>query len=175
MTRSTARSLLAGGLLGASLVGLLACGSSAPPATIAPSASPTAVPTPVAAAARTPTQVKFDATANVDLTGLWAGDDGGIYYVRQLDDVVWWSGMSERDGPAERLGMDWNNVGRGELGEDLTIVSDWVDVPRGEIQGDGTVNFKVGSDAAGNLQITKISETGSGRGDTVWTPCALRP
>jgi len=33
------------------------------------------------------------------------------------------------------------------------------------------VNFKIGPDAAGNLQITKTIETGTGRGDSVWTPC----
>jgi hypothetical protein len=50
-------------------------------------------------------------------------------------------------------------------------VTDWVDVPRGGIDGYGTVNFKIGADTLGNLQITKASETGTGRGDRVWTRC----
>ena len=79
--------------------------------------------------------------------------------------------MSSRDGPPALLGREWNNVGRGEIQTDLTIPSDWFDVPRGGIDGGGTVDFKIGPDSAGNVQITKTSETGSGRGDTVWTRC----
>ena len=137
-----------------------------------PTASPAATPRP--AAACKPKPIDFDATA-VDLNGPWAADDGGIYYVRQLGAVVWWSGMSGRDGPVGELGRDWNNVGRGEIQDDLTIVAEWVDVPRGWIQGDGTADFQIGPDSEGNIQLTKTSETGSGRGDTVWAPCLLRP
>ena len=128
-------------------------------------------PSPAVAEECVPDPRTFTPGAPLDLTGLWAGDDGGVYYVRQLGSVIWWSGMSGRDQPPASLGRAWNNVGRGELGNDLTIVSDWVDVPRGGIQGHGTVILKIGPDAAGNLQITKQSETGTGRGDTLWTPC----
>jgi hypothetical protein len=181
--------LLSIALVCASLVGLVGCGSSAstttpsaaaaPSAVVAPStATTTSAPTSSAAAASpskvvgavcTPTPIKFDPKA-IDLTGAWAGDDGGVYYVRQRGTVVWWNGMSSRDDPPVGLGREWNNVGRGEI-KDLTIASDWVDVPRGGIAGYGTVNFKIGPDSAGNLQITKTSETGTGRGDTVWTRC----
>ena len=133
----------------------------------APSASPGAV----VGAVCTPTPVKFDPTATIDLTGAWAGDDGGIYYVRQIDNVIWWNGMSQRDDPPESLGRVWNNVGRGEIKGDLTIVADWADVPRGMVDGGGTVTFKIGADIDGNLQITKTSETGTGRDDTVWSRC----
>ena len=118
----------------------------------------------------TPTPIAFDPDS-IDLTGAWAGDDGGIYYVRQLDSVIWWNGMSSRDEEPDLLGREWNNVGRGEIGEDLTIASEWADVPRGGAEGGGTVDFKIGADSEGNLEITKTGGTGSGRGDTVWTPC----
>jgi hypothetical protein len=189
LSTGTPRSyLLSIGLVCASLVSLIGCGNSAsttkPSAATAPSVaaasatnasavtSPAATPRPSPAVGGVcaPTPIKFDPKA-IDLTGAWAGDDGGIYYVRQLGTVVWWNGMSERDQPPATLGRDWNNVGRGEIKGDLTIASDWVDVPRGGIDGSGTVNFKIGADSAGNLQITKTSETGSGRGDTVWTRC----
>lgn len=174
------------GLVCVSLVGLVGCGSSttaSPPSTAAPPSAATApseaVPSvappsasPEVGAACTPSEIEFDPDS-IDLTGAWAADDGGIYYVRQVGSVVWWNGMSSRDEPPGSLGRVWNNVGRGEISDDLTIVSDWVDVPRGVIDGSGTVNFKIGPDAAGNLKITKTSETGAGRGDTVWTPCTL--
>ena len=107
----------------------------------------------------------------LDLTGAWAGDDGGIYYVRQQEQLIWWNGMSSRDDAPLRLGRDWNNVGRGEIQDDLTIVADWIDLPRGQVDGGGTVTLKIGPDAAGDIEITKVSETGSGRGDTIWTTC----
>ena len=107
----------------------------------------------------------------IDLNGAWAGDDDGIYYVRQRGNVIWWNGMSDRDHPPVSLGRDWNNVGRGEIQKDLSIAIDWADVPRGSIDGYGTMNLKIGPDSAGNLQITKVSETGTGFGNTVWTRC----
>ena len=193
MTAGSLRDRLSVGLVCASMVGLLGCGgasstttpavsstttpavSSAATSSASPAAHPSATSGPTASpeigVCLHPAPIKFDPKATIDLTGAWAGDDGGIYYVRQLDKVVWWNGMSERAQPARTLGRDWNNVGRGEIKDDLTIVSDWVDVPRGGINGSGTVNFKIGADSAGNLQITKSSETGSGRGDTVWTRC----
>jgi hypothetical protein len=180
--KNTHRLLLSVGLVSACAVSLVGCGAAATPTPPAPTAAsavpassvaaPSATASPVAAVGETctPIKVKFDPKAT-GLTGTWAGDDGGVYYVRQLGKVVWWNGMSGRDLSPENLGRDWNNVGRGEIKADLTIVSDWLDVPRGGVEGYGTVTFKIGPDAAGNLQITKTSETGTGRGDTVWTPC----
>ena len=184
LTHPSRSSFVLIGLVCAAAVGLLGCGSSSVTTTPSSATTPSAVPAPSVAASPsaakaspspqvggvcTPAPVKFDPKA-IDLTGAWAGDDGGIYYVRQRGDVVWWNGMSSRNDPPPALGRDWNNVGRGQL-KDLTITSDWVDVPRGGIAGYGTVNFTVGPDAAGNIQITKTSETGTGRGDTLWTRC----
>ena len=188
MLTDTSRSrLLAIGLVCAGLVALVGCGTSASPApsaaaaasaatpastpsSEAPTVAPTPKPSPQVGGVCTPTPIEFD-PKSIDLTGAWAGDDGGIYYVRQRGTVVWWNGMSSRDAPPAALGRDWNNVGRGEIGKDLMIVADWVDVPRGGVDGYGTVNFQIGADAAGNLQLTKASETGTGRGDNVWTRC----
>jgi hypothetical protein len=170
--------LLSIGLGCAALVGLVGCGGqsatgtqTASQAAAVTSAVPSAIPIHEAGAVCTLTPAKFDPKAKIDLNGAWAGDDGGIYYVRQRDNVIWWNGMSSRNYPAEVLGRDWNNVGRGEISDDLTIAADWVDVPRGRIAGYGTVDFKIGADGAGNLQITKTSETGTGRGDTTWSRC----
>jgi hypothetical protein len=106
------------------------------------------------------------------LTGAWAGDDGGIYYLRALGSTVWWNGMSSHDDPPASLGRNWNNVARGEIQKDLTIAVDWADVPRGGVDGHGTLKLKIAADSAGALQITKIDETGTGFGNTLWTRCA---
>ena len=172
--------LLSIGFVWVAVAGLVGCGgggqpasaSQAPASQVAVSASPSGPSSTQAVAAEcTLTPVKFDPTGKIDLTGAWAGDDGGIYYVRQRDNLIWWNGMSRRNYAPEVLGREWNNVGRGEIKDDLTIAADWVDVPRGRIDGYGTVNFKIGADQAGNIQITKTSETGTGRGDTTWARC----
>jgi adhesin HecA-like repeat protein len=137
----------------------------------APASSPVRPsPTPIVGGPCVAAPIAFDADL-FDLTGAWAGDDGGIYYVRQQGDLIWWNGMSSRDLPPDRLGRDWNNVGRGEIQDDLTIDADWIDVPRGGIGGGGTVTLRIGADAAGTIEITKLRETGTGRGDSRWTPC----
>ena len=174
--------LLGLALASLALIGLILFGGSAAtstPSASAPSmsvprqtASPVPSASPIVGAECIPTSIPFDAEA-IDLTGTWAGDDGGVYYVRQLDSVVWWNGMSDRAEPPEQLGRGWNNVGRGEIQDNLSIASEWADVPRGAIAGAGTVTFQIGADSDGNLQITKTGETGSGRGDTRWTPCVL--
>jgi hypothetical protein len=144
-----------------------AASSPAPTATPGPSASPEA------AAACERMKVPFDAS-KIDLTGPWAGDDYGIYYLRQLGKVVWWNGMSDRDGPPNELGRVWDNVGRGELKSDLTMSVEWADVPRGVVLGGGTLALKVGPDGAGNIQIVKTAETaGTDFGNTIWVPCTL--
>jgi hypothetical protein len=108
--------------------------------------------------------------SDIYLTGAWAGDDGGIYYIRQLGSgVVWWSGMSGRDGSPSGLGREWNNVGRGVM-NGLEIDGESADVPRGEILGNGTWRLNIQDDGTGNIQIVGISEA-RGFDRIVWTPC----
>jgi hypothetical protein len=173
-------------LVGAMLA-LAACGSSAPAAptvapassggqasaAAAPSASPARVqsPSPSAAVAAQCAKAPLPFDANhFDLSGAWAGDDGGIYYLRQLGSVLWWNGMSERAGSPSKLGRDWNNVGRGEI-KALAVDVEWADVPRGEVLGNGTLSLKIEDDGTGNVHIVKVSETGTGFGNNIWTPC----
>jgi hypothetical protein len=137
------------------------------PASKAPASSGS--PAAASAAPCEPLAKPFD-PKKIDLTGAWAGDDGGIYYLRQVKSVLWWNGMSERDGPPLRLGRDWNNVARGDI-KGLVIDVVWADVPRGNILGNGTMNLKIEGDAAGNIRIAKVSETGSGFGNRIFTPC----
>jgi hypothetical protein len=118
---------------------LAACGSSTSSATASARPTPTAAksatastapasaaPSPTAAVAAPCTKraLKFD-PAKIDLTGAWLGNDEGIYYIRQLGKVVWWSGMSGQAGNPEDLGRDWNNVATGALKDDMTLDLQW--------------------------------------------------
>src|ERR1700675_1823270 len=108
----------------AAMLALAACGSSAPStSTVAPSSSAgqashaaapsasaaaaTARPSPAVAAKCDKAPKAFDAN-HIDLTGPWAGDDDGIYYLRQIGSVLWWNGMAGRAGSPADLGRDWN-------------------------------------------------------------------
>jgi hypothetical protein len=112
----------------------------------------------------------FDPTA-MDLTGAWAGDDGGIYYLRQLGSVLWWNGMSTREGNPFDLGREWNNVGRGVI-NGLEIDVEWSDVPRSESAGYGTLHLSIQDDGTGNIQIVKRPAEEDNFGNFVWTPCS---
>ena len=91
-------------------------------------------------------------TADVNLTGVWHGDDIGTYYVRQIGSTVWWLGLS-RD-----QGRSFANVFHGTM-SDGTIEGDWVGVPLGVhgAMSDGTLTVSGGPLAT---ELTKISDTG---------------
>jgi hypothetical protein len=156
-----------------------ACGSTSP-SQAGTGASPGTDPAPsvvAAAAASTPAvgavcdkaARAFDPT-KIDLTGKWAGDDGGIYFLRQLGTIVWWNGMADRAGRPEQLGHAWNNVARGEIDGPSIDVS-WADVPRGGILDGGTMKLKIEDDGTGNVRIVKVSEQTGDFGNKTWTPC----
>jgi hypothetical protein len=155
----------------APILALAACGITAPPSASV-QASATNEPSQLSelvAVTCEPAPTPFKPTG-FDLTGAWAGDDGGIYYLRQLGSVVWWNGMSGRDRSPLELGRDWTNVARGVI-NGLQIDVDTSDVPRGEILDNSTLVLKIQDDGAGNIQIVKTREVKGGFGNSVWTPC----
>lgn len=117
-----------------------------------------------------PAPLPFD-RKNIDLTGAWAGDDGGIFYVQQDGNTIWWNELSGQAGPADDEGRGFDNVGRGVIGPTLKIIAQWSEVPRGGTYGGGPVNYQIGPDDQGNIQITKTYDPGHGRDDTTWTRC----
>jgi hypothetical protein len=150
---------------------LAACGT-----TVSPSVSPQASSTPepargpvdLLAVVCAPAPRAFD-PSDIDLTGAWAGDDVGVYYLQQIGSVVWWSGMSEREGSPTDLGRGWNNVGRGEI-NGLEVNVEWADVPRGYDTGNGTLQLRIQDDGTGMLEIVTVAQDGN-FGNHVWTPC----
>lgn len=158
-------------LLG-SILALAACGITASPSA-SPQASATneqaSQPPELLAVVCEPAPTPFKPTG-FDLTGVWAGDDGGIYYLRQLGSVLWWNGMSGRDRSPLDLGRDWTNVARGVI-NGLQIDVETSDVPRGGVLDNSTLVLKIQDDGAGNIQIVKTREVVGGFGNNVWTPC----
>ena len=163
------------------ILALAACGT-LPPST-SPQASGTSEsanqPASVDAVVCEPAPIPFKSSA-FDLTGAWAGDDGGIYYLKQLGSLVWWNGMSGRERSPLDLGRDWNNVARGVI-SGLQIKVEGSDVPRGGggadgfEGGSGRLVLKVQDDGKGNIEIVKVVDDwgpeGDSFGNTVWTPC----
>ena len=169
----TLNSIARSALMGAVLV-LAGCGT-----TTAPSATVQASPTPEPASQAPDLLAVVCASvpkafnpSNINLTGAWAGNDGGVYYLRQLGSVLWWNGMSDRDFSPMDLGRSWNNVGRGVI-DGLEIVVEWSDVPRADSAGNGTLTLNIENDGTGNIQIVKVRDEGEngGFGNDVWTPC----
>ncbi|MDI9615958.1 MAG: hypothetical protein QFX31_01115 [Methanothrix sp.] len=102
-------------------------------------------------------QEKLPGEEAIDLTGVWNCDDGGKYYIHQVDSTIWWYGESNPNTPY------WSNVMHGNINGD-TIYADWADVPKGGAMNSGTLTLRIES----NNRITAVSKTG-GFGGSVWT------
>jgi hypothetical protein len=105
--------------------------------------------------------------AAFDVSGVWVGDDGAIYYVRQLpDDSVTWAGFHDS---GFHLGTRFTNVFQGHVAAgQATISGNWIDVPRGENANAGTVTFDVVLTPDGEpRELKRTSETG-GFAPTTW-------
>lgn len=105
-------------------------------------------------------QVKQDSDFNtgsgsIDLTGIWACDDGCKYYIRQIGNTLAWLGESS--------GESRTNVAYGKITGN-TIELNWMDVPKGDSLGSGSLTLSIGS----NDKIILIQETGGFTG-TKWT------
>jgi hypothetical protein len=94
---------------------------------------------------------------NFDLTGVWTGNDGGTYYLRQINNVVWWFGEDDAENPS------WSNIAHGRL-NGKTINLEWTDVPKGSITQNGTLVIKV----VDNNKLILQTEVG-GFGGSEWT------
>ena len=98
------------------------------------------------------------------MTGVWTADDGGKYYIRQMQDCVWWFGTELQEvGDGDQPGFA--NVAFGRV-VDREVRLEWADVPLGDILGGGTLILQVSGDGS---QLTKASETGTGFGANTWT------
>lgn len=96
--------------------------------------------------------------SEVNLTGTWIGDDGGRYYLRQVDSVLYWYGEQKPSNPM------WTNVFYGKLDGDR-IKGRWADVPKGRMGNAGKLRLKIKYN--GNILVA--TEKTGGFGGSQWT------
>lgn len=94
--------------------------------------------------------------AQTTMTGVWNCNDGGVYYIRQVGNQLWWYGQSS-DG-----GATWSNVFQGTI-RGNKIVGSWADVPKGSIRGSGEMTLLISGG-----KIKKISG-GENFGGSIWS------
>jgi hypothetical protein len=108
------------------------------------------------------------ATPGASWTGVWASDDNGTYFLRQLGPpaaTVWWLGLS-----ADR-GRTFANVFHGkyvETSKGLIASGTWADVPMGPngARSSGVLSF---DSSPGNLLLQRVQEqTSGGFGGSSW-------
>src|SRR4029079_16070165 len=114
-----------------------ACGDSNPsPSTPSPSASATGTAVDLSAIAC----ATVDPNGVGELTGAWQGDDGGVYYIRQVGDCVWWfaTELETFDGALGQPGFA--NVASGRVNGSAIDV-EWADLPLGDILNGGGLSL----------------------------------
>ena len=83
-----------------------------------------------------------------NLTGVWLGDDGGTYYLRQVSETgqIAWVGENPEAEPSTEghPGNSWSNVLIGQR-IDRRIDANWSDVPKGEINRAGHMHLEIES------------------------------
>ncbi|MEO8626252.1 MAG: hypothetical protein ABI452_06095 [Candidatus Limnocylindrales bacterium] len=106
----------------------------------------------------------------LDLSGAWSGNDGGIYYIKQIGTCVWWSGQSNFDG--QYPGQEWIMTFRGTMNGDGVINGDFVDV-KSTNPGSGTMTIEARIDQVngkGVVQLYRTASTGHAIGVSFWEP-----
>ena len=103
-----------------------------------------------------------------ELTGAWAGNDNGVYYIRQVGDCVWWFGTEVRDIELGPTAQGWfANVASGRIvGTQVDL--EWVDVPLGYTVNGGGLTF-IYDEELGMLTLAEQRGGGSPFGGTVLT------
>lgn len=135
-------------LLGASvlLLTLAACSGTAPQ--------------PSGDAACPPVQVSGPDGQPLDLSGSWSGNDGGLYYMKQIGNCLWWSGLSNFVDQGQYPGQEWVMAFRGTIDANGVINGDFVDV-KSSNPGNGTMTIEPRIDSVDGVNVINMYRTGS--------------
>jgi hypothetical protein len=90
-----------------------------------------------------------------DLNGKWICKEGGTYFVRQVDDKIWWLGEPNGSPPDP----SWCNVAQGTICGDYVTLN-WADVPKGTIMNSGNLVLQVATGPDGYPVMNVICVTG---------------
>jgi hypothetical protein len=96
-------------------------------------------------------------SASFNLTGRWRSNDGGMYFLRQVGNQLWWYGQSGDNG------RTWTNVFQGRI-EGSQVIGSWADVPHGQIMHNGEMSLQI---VAPNF-LRAVNRTG-GFGGSEWS------
>jgi len=105
-----------------------------------------------------------------ELTGVWSGDDGGVYYIRGLDDgSVAWAGLHYPGGGLAyrpdifHKGLRFTNVFWGRVSADgKTLSGQWTDVPRGETLNSGTLSLTIEANPSPWIGVRQLTRNDAG-------------
>jgi hypothetical protein len=103
-----------------------------------------------------------------ELTGAWEGNDGGVYYIRQVGDCVWWFGTEVEDiDPGATGQRGFANVASGRIvGTQIDL--EWADVPLGNKVNGGGLTYAY-DEANDRLTLTEQRGGGEPFGGTLLT------
>lgn len=95
-----------------------------------------------------------------ELTGVWSGNDRGVYYIRQIGDCVWWFGTEVRDIELGQTGQrGFANVASGRV-DGTEVEVEFADIPLGDILNGGGLTFVYDE---GNGTLTLTDQRGRGQ------------
>jgi hypothetical protein len=126
------------------VLAIVGCGNDAPMPSAA-DAFPTFAPFPSSqiGASSDATDLSAIACATADptdvgeLTGAWQGSEGGMYWIRQVGDCVWWFGTELNDIKRGATGQPgFANVASGRI-DGTRIDVEFADLPLGDVMGGG--------------------------------------
>ena len=92
------------------------------------------------------------------LTGAWASDDAGTYYVHQVGNTVWWLGLSVDEG------LSFANIFHGTL-QGNQVSGSWADVPLGQTSGLGQITVN-GNQGQGSTVWSRLGDAGGFAGSS---------
>jgi hypothetical protein len=144
-------------VLVATVLAVAGCGNDAP----SPSAGDDVTPAASIADLSAIACATDDPTDVGELSGAWLGSEGGVYYIRQVGDCLWWFGTDVRDiEPGQTDQSGFANVASGRV-DGNRIEVEWADLPLGDTLGGGGLTLVYDAE---NDQLTRIEQ----RGD--WLP-----
>jgi hypothetical protein len=95
----------------------------------------------------------------MNLTGTWKCNDGGLYFIRQIDNEIWWYGEQHVENSMQ---PEFTNVLHGTICSSK-INAEWSDIPLGKCSFNGTITLEIINDC----KLRKVSFTGQ-FGGSVW-------